>query len=264
MWRIRATWRWDGGKPCAARPSSTSSASANGSSNPAFRTHVRNAEDGPRACRHAGCCEGSSNAKSCGTTRRPADTVFLHVYARSLDVIPVSDPLSDPPESHGRMAHAATCDTWTHAVLQIRCRSAHHRLRQRKMAPQIVTEGHKPQRIRIGTRKCVISRPCLSHGRRYTFRQSTLSPGVTGSDTQSSRDRTRQALPTQAWRLCFGVSSPRNGTKVFGFGVPTLHTYHCRPRSGSTTRSASQRRLRCPYACRRESRAHSPRRGEQQ
>ena len=111
MWRIRATWRWDGGKPCAARPSSTSSASANGSSNPAFRTHVRNAEDGPRACRHAGCCEGSSNAKSCGTTRRPADTVFLHVYARSLDVIPVSDPLSDPPESHGRMAHAATCDT---------------------------------------------------------------------------------------------------------------------------------------------------------
>ena len=117
------------------------------------------------------------------------------------------------------MAHAATCDTWTHAVLQIRCRSAHHRLRQRKMAPQIVTEGHKPQRIRIGTRKCVISRPCLSHGRRYTFRQRTLSPGVTGSDTQSSRDRTRQALPTQAWRLCFGVVgraavSPRGAIKV--------------------------------------------------
>ena len=81
------------------------------------------------------------------------------------------------------MAHAATCDTWTHAVLQIRCRSAHHRLRQRKMAPQIVTEGHKPQRIRIGTRKCVISRPCLSHGRLHISRQSTLRvlPGATHS-----------------------------------------------------------------------------------
>ena len=211
------------------------------------------------------------------------------------------------------MAHAATCDTWTHAVLQIRCRSAHHRLRQRKMAPQIVTEGHKPQRIRIGTRKCVISRPCLSHGRLHISRQSTLrvlpgathSRAVTGPARRYPHRRGAFALASWVVRRCrravrskfkrrwaalrvgvrfvvrpsiagpvewagaeWGigmahVSSPRNGTKVFGFGVPTLHTYHCRPRSGSTTRSASQRRLRCPYAYRRESRAHSPRRGEQ-
>ena len=103
MWRRRATRRWDGGKPCAARPSSTSSASANGSSSLAFRTHVRNAEDGPRACRRAGCCEGSRSAKSRGTTRGPADTVFLHVFAKFR-----RDPLSDPPESHGRMLPHAT------------------------------------------------------------------------------------------------------------------------------------------------------------
>ena len=109
-------------------------------------------------------------------------------------------------------------------MLQIRCRSAHHRLRQRKMAPQIVTEGHKPQRIRIGTRKCVISRPCnLSHGRLHISAEYTS--GVTGSDTQSSRDRTRQALPTQAWRLCFGVVgraavSPRGAINGSNGGGP--------------------------------------------
>ena len=103
------------------------------------------------------------------------------------------------------MAHAATCDTWTHAVLQIRCRSAHHRLRQRKMAPQIVTEGHKPQRIRYPYRyakMCDITARSVS--RQITHISAEYTPG-TGSDTKSSRDRTRQALPTQARRLCFGV-----------------------------------------------------------
>ena len=103
MWRIRATWRRDGGKPCAARPSFTSSASVNGSSSLAFRTHVRNAGDGQKACRRADCCEGNRSAKSRGTTRGPADTVFLHVFAKFR-----RDPLSDPPELHGRMLPHAT------------------------------------------------------------------------------------------------------------------------------------------------------------
>ena len=118
------------------------------------------------------------------------------------------------------MAHAATCDTWTHAVLQIRCRSAHHRLRQRKMAPQIVTEGHKPQRIRYPYRYAkMCDLTAMSVSRQITHFSAEYTPGVTGSDTQSSRDRTRQALPTQAWRLCFGVVgraavSPRGAIKV--------------------------------------------------
>ena len=66
---------------------------------------------------------------------------------------------------------------------------------------------------------CDLTAMSVSRQTLHTFRQSTLSPGVTGSDTQSSRDRTRQALPTQAWRLCFGVVgraavSPRGAIKV--------------------------------------------------
>ena len=59
----------------------------------------------------------------------------------------------------------------------------------------------------------------MSVSRQITHFSAEYTPGVTGSDTQSSRDRTRQALPTQAWRLCFGVVgraavSPRGAIKV--------------------------------------------------
>lgn len=97
--------------------------------------------------------------------------------------------------------------------MQIRCRSAHHRLRQRKMAPQIVTEGHKPQRIRIGTRKCVISRPCLSHGRLHISRQSTLRvlPGATHSRAVTGPARRyphrRGAFALASGGSCGGVAA---------------------------------------------------------